>query len=107
VNFDLSSVKFDRDGLVPVVVQDARSLEVLMLGYANAQTLAESLELEKIVFYSRSRASRWLKGETSGNFLHLEELRLDCDGDAVLALVHPQGPTCHTGSKSCFGNHNA
>lgn len=99
---DLQAVHYDPAGLVPVIAQDAETQQVLMLGYANRETLSESLEIGKLVFFSRSRNQRWLKGETSGNFLNLIELRLDCDQDAVLALVQPVGPTCHTGSKSCF-----
>ena len=99
---DLQAVHYDPAGLVPVIAQDAETQQVLMLGYANRETLSESLEIGKLVFFSRSRNQRWLKGETSGNFLNLIELRLDCDQDAVLALVQPAGPTCHTGSQSCF-----
>ena len=98
----VENVKFDADGLVPVIAQDAQSGKVLMLGYANAKTLEETLELGKLVFFSRSRNQRWLKGETSGNFLEIDSLDLDCDGDAILAKVRPAGPTCHTGSESCF-----
>lgn len=101
-NIDLQAVNYDSAGLVPVIAQDAETQQVLMLGYANRETLSESLEIGKLVFFSRSRNQRWLKGETSGNFLNLIELRLDCDQDAVLALVQPAGPTCHTGSQSCF-----
>jgi phosphoribosyl-ATP pyrophosphohydrolase/phosphoribosyl-AMP cyclohydrolase len=100
--FAIDEVVFDQSGLVPVVVQDAKSHKVLMLGYMNRVTLQETLELQQIVFWSRSRNRRWLKGETSGNFLNLIELSRDCDSDALLALVEPVGPTCHTGSKSCF-----
>lgn len=99
---DLQAVNYDSAGLVPVIAQDAETHQVLMLGYANRETLAESLEIGKLVFFSRSRNQRWLKGETSGNFLNLIELRLDCDQDALLALVQPAGPTCHTGNQSCF-----
>lgn len=101
-NIDLQAVNYDSAGLVPVIAQDADTHQVLMLGYANRETLSESLEIGKLVFFSRSRNQRWLKGETSGNFLNLIELRLDCDQDAVLALVQPAGPTCHTGNQSCF-----
>ncbi len=100
--FSIEEVVFDQSGLVPVVVQDAKSHKVLMLGYMNRVTLQETLELQQIVFWSRSRNRRWLKGETSGNFLNLIELSRDCDSDALLALVEPVGPTCHTGSESCF-----
>jgi len=99
---DLESVVFDGAGLVPVIVQDANTKRVLMLGYSNRSCLEESFSIGRLVFYSRSREQRWLKGETSGNFLNLIGLYSDCDSDAVLALVEPVGPTCHTGSTSCF-----
>lgn len=101
----LDSLKFDKDGLIPVIAQDSSSGEVLMLGYCNEQTLAETIEIGRLVFFSRSRNQRWLKGETSGNFLEVVSLTQDCDSDAVLAKVIPHGPTCHSGSQSCFGVH--
>lgn len=104
--FDLANIKLDSSGLIPVIVQHFQTREVLMLGYANCDTLSESKTLGKLVFFSRSRKQRWLKGETSGNFLNLVSLHLDCDSDAVLALVHPVGPTCHTGANSCFEEPN-
>ncbi|MFM1783784.1 MAG: hypothetical protein RLZZ579_61 [Actinomycetota bacterium] len=100
--FAIDQVVFDQNGLVPVVIQDAKTHKVLMLGYMNRATVLETLELKRIVFWSRSRNQRWLKGETSGNFLNLIELSRDCDSDALLALVEPEGPTCHTGTDSCF-----
>lgn len=103
---DLASLNFDDRGLIPVVVQEDSTGSVLMLGYASASTLAESMELGKMVFFSRSRNERWLKGETSGNFLELLSLQADCDSDAVLARVIPHGPTCHLGIKSCFEAHS-
>ena len=103
---DISKVKFDAQGLVPAIIQHAETQQVLMLGYMNIDTLRESLEISKIVFWSRSRAERWLKGETSGHFLNLVSASRDCDSDALLFLVHPQGPTCHTGTQSCFEAHN-
>lgn len=99
---DIATLKLDAAGLVSVIVQDHNSLQVLMLGYATPETLRESVEIGKLVFFSRSRSSRWLKGETSGNYLELKGLYQDCDADAVLALVEPVGPTCHTGATSCF-----
>ncbi len=107
MRFNIESVVFDAAGLAPVVVQDVNSKEVLMLGYVTRETLLETIETKQMVFYSRSRQQRWLKGETSGNYLHVEDLKLDCDSDALLALVHPVGPTCHTGVVSCFGVSNA
>ena len=105
-DLDVNALKLDSAGLVAVVVQDAKSKKVLMLGYATPQTLMESLEIGKLVFFSRSRNQRWLKGETSGNYLNLVGLYQDCDADAVLALVNPVGPTCHTGRESCFEEHH-
>jgi phosphoribosyl-AMP cyclohydrolase / phosphoribosyl-ATP pyrophosphohydrolase len=89
-------------GLVPVVAQDYRTGEVLMLGYADREALEHSLRSGLLTFRSRSRASLWTKGETSGNTLRVLSLHPDCDGDAVLARVEPAGPTCHTGLRSCF-----
>lgn len=102
MKIDLSCVKFDERGLVPVVVQDAVTAEVLMTAWANAEALNKTAELGELVFWSRSRAKLWHKGETSGNKMLLRELRSDCDGDTLLALVEPLGPACHTGERSCF-----
>ncbi len=95
-------VKFDERGLVPVVAQDFVSGEVLTLAYANAESLRLTVETGELHFYSRSREEIWRKGETSGNVLKLRQLRYDCDGDAIVALVEPTGPACHTGERSCF-----
>jgi phosphoribosyl-ATP pyrophosphohydrolase/phosphoribosyl-AMP cyclohydrolase len=95
-------VKFDERGLVPCVAQDNASGEVLTLAYANEESLRLSVETGELHFYSRSREEIWRKGETSGNVLKLRQLRLDCDGDAIVALVDPTGPACHTGERSCF-----
>jgi phosphoribosyl-ATP pyrophosphohydrolase/phosphoribosyl-AMP cyclohydrolase len=95
-------VKFDERGLVPCVAQDAESGEVLTLAYASEESLRLSLDTGDLHFYSRSREEIWRKGETSGNFLRLRQLRIDCDGDAIVALVEPTGPACHTGNRSCF-----
>jgi len=100
---DLSTLSFDESGLIPVVVQDESTKDVLMLGYANRETLKETLETGRMVFFSRSRQQRWLKGETSGNFLHVKNVAVDCDQDALLVTAHPEGPTCHLGSTTCFG----
>jgi phosphoribosyl-AMP cyclohydrolase len=99
---DLSTVKFDSNGLVPVIAQDYESNAVLMLAYASRQTLQETQELGKMVYFSRSRNSRWLKGETSGNYQEVVSLSLDCDGDTVLAQVRTHGPACHNGTDTCF-----
>jgi phosphoribosyl-ATP pyrophosphohydrolase/phosphoribosyl-AMP cyclohydrolase len=92
------------DGLVPAIVQHATSGSVLMLGYMNRQALAATLERGRLVFFSRSRQRLWEKGETSGHFLQLRELRADCDADTLLVSALPTGPVCHTGSASCFGD---
>src|SRR4051794_4915947 len=93
---------FDGRGLIPVVAQDAGSGEVLTLAYANEESLRLTVETGELHFYSRSREEIWRKGETSGNVLKLRQLRYDCDGDAIVALVEPTGPACHTGERSCF-----
>ncbi|MBL3540510.1 MAG: bifunctional phosphoribosyl-AMP cyclohydrolase/phosphoribosyl-ATP diphosphatase HisIE [Aminivibrio sp.] len=100
--FSLEDVKFDGDGLVPVIVQDVLSGEVLMMAWANREALEAALSSGMMTFWSRSRREIWKKGETSGNTLALQELRLDCDGDALLALAEPAGPACHTGERTCF-----
>jgi phosphoribosyl-AMP cyclohydrolase / phosphoribosyl-ATP pyrophosphohydrolase len=95
-------ISFDEKGLVPCVAQDFASGEVLTLAYVNEESLRLSVETGNLHFYSRSREEIWRKGETSGNFLRLRQLRYDCDGDALVALVEPTGPACHTGERSCF-----
>jgi phosphoribosyl-ATP pyrophosphohydrolase/phosphoribosyl-AMP cyclohydrolase len=97
-----AEIEFDRQGLVPCVVQDLSSGEVLMLAYASAKSLEMTLDSGELYFYSRSRERIWKKGETSGNTMRLRQLRYDCDGDALLALVDPGGPACHTGERTCF-----
>ncbi|MCL4455189.1 MAG: bifunctional phosphoribosyl-AMP cyclohydrolase/phosphoribosyl-ATP diphosphatase HisIE [Deinococcus sp.] len=100
----LAEVKFDAQGLVPVVVQDASSGAVLTLAYANHEALQETMDTGYSVFFSRSRGELWRKGETSGNRQKVAEITFDCDLDAVLYRVLPQGPACHTGRESCFHN---
>ena len=95
-------IRFDEKGLVPCVAQDFASGEVLTLAYANEESLRLTVETGELHFYSRSREEIWRKGETSGNVLKLRQLRYDCDGDAIVALVEPTGPACHTGERSCF-----
>jgi phosphoribosyl-ATP pyrophosphohydrolase/phosphoribosyl-AMP cyclohydrolase len=97
-------IAYDERGLVPVIVQDWRTGEVLTLAYANAQALALTRETGELHLWSRSRDELWHKGATSGNTQAVRALRLDCDGDAVLALVEPAGPACHTGERTCFHN---
>ena len=104
---DLKAVHFDPAGLVPVVSQDAQTGEVLMVAWANRLALEETLATRIMHFWSRSRMSLWQKGETSGNTQSLVSLHLDCDGDTLLALVHPVGPACHTGASTCFGEGSA
>jgi len=95
-------VRFDEKGLVPCVMQDARSGEVLTLAYMNEESLLLTLETREIHLYSRSRREIWHKGATSGNIQRVRQIRYDCDGDALVALVDPVGPACHTGERSCF-----
>lgn len=97
-----AEIEFDQRGLAPCVVQDFASGEVLMLAYVSAQSLEMTLETGDLHFHSRSRDELWRKGETSGAFMHLRQLRYDCDGDALVALVDPAGPACHTGQRTCF-----
>ena len=97
-----SEIRFDDRGLVPCVAQDWATGEVLTLAYMNAEALRLTRESGEVHFFSRSRDRLWRKGETSGNVLRLRQLRIDCDADAVVALVEPAGPACHTGERSCF-----
>jgi phosphoribosyl-ATP pyrophosphohydrolase/phosphoribosyl-AMP cyclohydrolase len=97
-------IAYDERGLVPVIVQDWRSGEVLTLAYANAEAVRRTRESGELHLYSRSRQEQWHKGATSGNTQAVRALRMDCDGDALLALVEPAGPACHTGERSCFHN---
>ncbi len=99
---NVSQVKFDEKGLIPAIVQDAVSKEVLTLAYMNEESLKKSLETKETWFWSRSRAELWHKGETSGNTQKIIDIKYDCDQDALVVLVVPAGPACHTGSYSCF-----
>jgi phosphoribosyl-ATP pyrophosphohydrolase/phosphoribosyl-AMP cyclohydrolase len=103
----LAEPTYDERGLVPCIVQDAATGTVLMLAWMNAEALQRTRDTGEVHFWSRSRKALWKKGETSGNTLALVELRLDCDGDAVLVRAHPAGPTCHTGATSCFFHRDA
>ena len=89
-------------GMIPVVIQDAETLQVLMLGYMNEESYKKTVETKKVTFWSRSRNCLWTKGETSGNFLHVKEMYVDCDNDTILIKAKPDGPTCHKGTTSCF-----
>ncbi|MCL4270744.1 MAG: phosphoribosyl-AMP cyclohydrolase [Anaerolineales bacterium] len=95
-------IKFDANGLVPAIVQDANTKEVLTLAYMNAESLQLTLETKETWFWSRSRQELWHKGATSGNVQKVVEVRVDCDADTLLVLVEPAGPACHTGERSCF-----
>ena len=90
------------DGLIPVVIQDEQTLEVLMLGYMNQEAYDKTVRENIVTFFSRTKSRLWTKGETSNNFLHVKNIQLDCDNDTLLIKVKPDGPTCHTGSRSCF-----
>ena len=93
-------------GLVPAIVQDTDTKNVLMLGYMNQEALQKTLDTKKVTFWSRSRNCLWTKGETSGNFLHLVDIKVDCDNDTLLVKAHPDGPVCHTGTDTCWGEEN-
>jgi phosphoribosyl-ATP pyrophosphohydrolase/phosphoribosyl-AMP cyclohydrolase len=99
---ETGSIKFNDKGLVPAIAQDIRTGEVLMMAWMNAEALEKTISSGKAHFYSRSRKSLWLKGETSGNFQEVKSMRYDCDGDTLLLLVEPKGPACHTGERTCF-----
>ena len=101
---NIEELKFDEKGLIPAVVADAVTKQVLTLAYMNRESLALTMQKELTCFWSRSRGVLWLKGETSGNYQHVVSITADCDGDALLVLVEPDGPACHTGETSCFHN---
>ena len=101
---DINTLKFDEKGLIPAIVVDAITKQVLTLAYMNRERLAISMEKELTCFYSRSRQELWLKGETSGNYQHIVSITADCDGDALVVMVEPEGPACHLGTTSCFEN---
>ena len=98
----VKKINFGDNGLIPAIVQDYNSKEVLMLAYMNEEAFLKTLSTKKAWFWSRSRKKLWLKGETSGNFQYVKKIRIDCDEDTVLLLVNPAGPACHTGNRSCF-----
>lgn len=98
----MSNLKYNDKGLIPAIVQDADTGEVLMLGYMNEESIRRTLSSKEVWFFSRSRQELWHKGETSGNKIMLRELWLDCDGDTILVKAKPTGPVCHTGNKTCF-----
>ena len=95
-------INWDANGLVPAIVQDEKTKQVLMLAYMNAESLAKTMETGNATFWSRQRKKLWMKGETSGNLQRVRKIKYDCDGDTLLLLVDPAGPACHTGEVSCF-----
>jgi len=98
----LNEIKYDTNGLVPAIVQDAETKEVLMMAYMNAESLRVTIETGETVFWSRSRKELWHKGATSGNIQKVIEIKVDCDADTLLVLVNPAGAACHTGNRTCF-----
>ena len=101
---NIDELKFDEKGLIPAIVVDAVNKQVLTLAYMNKESLQISMEKELTCFFSRSRQELWLKGETSGNYQHIVSITADCDNDALVVMVEPEGPACHLGTKSCFHN---
>lgn len=102
VKFDPETLTYNEAGLIPCIAQDQDSGEILMMAWMNAESVAKTLETGRVTYWSRSRQSFWIKGESSGHVQSLVELRVDCDRDALLALVHQEGPACHTNRRSCF-----
>jgi len=100
-------IKYNLDGLIPAIIQDAQTKTVLMLGYMNAEAIKKTLETKKVTFYSRSKQRLWMKGEESGNVLNLVSIKNDCDNDTLLVKVKPEGPTCHKGTDTCWNEDNA
>ena len=100
--FDITSLKFNADGLLPAIAQDAENGDVLMLAWMNAEAVMRTLETGKVTYWSRSRQSFWVKGESSGHVQKLVDLRVDCDRDCILVTVRQTGPACHTNRRSCF-----
>ena len=102
----MENLKFDERGLIPAIIQDADTRVILMMGYMNRESLDQTLKAGKVCFFSRSRQKLWTKGEESGHFLHLVDLKADCDRDTLLVKVRPVGPTCHTGADTCWNEEN-
>ncbi len=102
MNIDFSKL----NGLIPAVIQDADTKNVLMVGFMNEEAYQKTIETKKVTFFSRTRQRLWTKGEESGHFLHLVDIKNDCDNDTLLVKVHPEGPTCHTGTDTCWGEKN-
>lgn len=100
--FNLKDLKYDKKGLIPAIIQDYKTGEVLMLAYMNRRSLSRTLKLKKTCFWSRSRNVYWIKGETSGNYQYIKQVTYDCDMDTLLIKVRQKGVACHTGNRSCF-----
>lgn len=107
IKFEELEAKSIEKGLIPVIIQDNKSLRVLMLGYMNREAYEKSIAEGRVTFFSRSKERLWTKGETSGNYLYIKEIEKDCDNDTLLLRVDPAGPVCHTGSTSCFGGEDS
>ena len=108
ISVDQLSIDFEKSGgLVPAIIQDADTRQVLMLGYMNREACEQTVREGRVTFYSRTRQCLWTKGETSGNFLHVVSIKNDCDHDTLLIRVHPAGPVCHTGTDTCWGEENS
>lgn len=103
---DIASIKFSAEGLVPCIIQDSNTKIVLMLGYMNLESIYKTLATNKVTFFSRSKQRLWMKGETSGNFLQVKNILLDCDADTLLIQAEPVGTVCHTGNDTCFSEEN-
>lgn len=108
INININNIDFTKlDGLIPAVIQDAQTYQVLMLGFMNSEAVQETMNTGKVTFYSRTKQRLWMKGaEESGNFLWVVDIKLDCDQDSLLILANPDGPTCHKGNVSCFSGEN-
>lgn len=106
MNINELKPNFDEKGLVPAIIQDVATKQVLMLGYMNKEALQKTIESKRVTFFSRSKQRLWTKGETSGNFLTLVSIKNDCDQDTLLVTVNPNGPTCHTGTDTCWNDKN-
>ncbi|MCZ8088766.1 MAG: phosphoribosyl-AMP cyclohydrolase [Rhodobacteraceae bacterium] len=102
MSFDPASLKYDANGLIPCIAQDHATGDVLMMAWMTAEAVARTVESGRVTYWSRSRGAFWVKGDTSGHIQRLVELRVDCDRDALLALVEQEGPACHTNRRSCF-----
>ena len=100
------TIKYDKNGLVPAIIQDAETKQVLMLGYMNEEAYKKTVDTKLVTFFSRSKQRLWTKGEESGHVLHLIDIKNDCDNDTLLVRVKPEGPTCHTGTDTCWGEEN-